>query len=584
MLPLSHSSGVAQSSSSNPGVHAQKDASRTGVATLAGAPDCVLRHIAGWLNESDSLRLMQTGRRNHDFIHGFYAARLKPQARGSGHPAQRYRDPEQRLDRYIPADRNGLQYLAGLGIYYPLTEQISKNGLTTGQAQELINERRGLIRAALTDGAVSARQKNFLCNSLIQEHILCGRCSAESAIGMARDGMNLFYSLTLNALFRSGQLDLADLESISAPGLRLLHDPLLAGLFRDGTISRRQLLALTDTQFIALTLCRRWLAARSWALQEVLALSEAHIALIRKARLMDDVHAGRMTLSCALARSLTAPPLFKPFRAADLAAFRITRFVLDESTLPPVIRIPAERVPHVSMRQLIAEESDVDVAVGQIQEFGKFIQDLAPAEIIRQMDTSTSQELSVFAGLDDGLRVSGGSALAMAYNQIYINLADKLGGEDYLRVLRPYLSDVFRWMVAESVNSDDVGIIDQCSMIWSLAMSACAVTGLPAGALRELVMPLLDEDSWNMLGYQSRESLTALGRLLHRMGLLQDPAEFFNVSGSDRLAEEFNESDDVGWFDFHGVQAFLSPFAEIGQAKALLEAVALKIDQGGSGR
>ena len=230
-----------------------------------------------------------------------YQARLNPIGEHADHPAFLYRTAMNRRDRYIPTDQRGLDFLAAKKIYYPLTERIkNERSMTVAMAEQYIAERRRLIAANIASEELTPIQKGSLRNRLFAERVECSRLDLTQALALAGNEMNLFYCLTLLPLFRQGSIDLADVSMVSEPGIRFLHDLRLVKLFSQGVISKRQLTAMTQTQYTSISILYDRLLKRTESSKSVLALSSDQITELRKAGVLEDLAVGRITLARAL--------------------------------------------------------------------------------------------------------------------------------------------------------------------------------------------------------------------------------------------------------------------------------------------
>jgi len=220
------------------------------------------------------------------------------------HPVYLYRDPRNRLDRYVPTDGRGLEYLSQLLIHPPLTKRIrNEPDMSVAKAVDFRAGKGQEICAAFEGGTLSENEKEMLKNPLFAEHVECGRIEMSAVWNLAQNEMNLFYCLSLLPLFRSGTLQLSDVSLMSAPAIRLLHDPRLVRLFCTGILDAEQLKSLTPTQYRSLAIFYQPLMQRYLNPQRVLDLQEEQTACLRKAGLLGDLSRGRIALSTAMLRA-----------------------------------------------------------------------------------------------------------------------------------------------------------------------------------------------------------------------------------------------------------------------------------------
>ena len=569
--------------------------------------------VAEWLTMRESLQLMKTSRQNHRFMYSCYQQKLTEEARlKPGHPAIHYRDPKNRLDRYVPTDSPGLSYLATMGIRYPLTRQIARGEKSIRQAVDFVNGQRRLIQSTLSTNQLSLQQKSFLSNPLFSEHIESGRCTINTALEMAKDGMTLFYSMTLKCLFRSGLLELHDLKIISESGLKFLHEPVMVNLLRYGLCTRQQVLNLTPAQFTSIRICRPLLLlVEKVAIEDVLALTEIQIELLRKAGLTEELHADRITLPYALqlvhekqiglsseavaitsaspsivvssSSGLTSSqsPLASSGLCANLSALYVRALPhlpigygprMTMLTVPETIQLFSEASVR-SMREVI-RTMDSDYAYRWINTFGKEIHLLGVDDIISFMDLTAGQDESVFQHLND---LNFLRRPACAYVQIYLRLSSQLKSADYLRVVRPFISDVFGYLVCESLIQSNGELARLCCTVWSAVQSNCAITGSDINLYRDLALPKLQEELWSRhIIYLTRGGLTLFGQLVQMMDLHRVDGffRFDDAWSPEAFLAGFGDELVEGESDFKYLEAFLVPFVRLPQVRQLLDAIA----------
>ena len=517
----------------------ESDQSNTGTATdqLSGAPDCVFHHTAQWLAEPEMLSLIQTNHRHHQLVTQYYQKRLIPNVRDKTELVRLYRDPALRIDRYLCTDRIGRAWLTGMGIYFPLTAKIQSGTINLGQVRELLIRQEDAIEFLCSDSGLGQRQIAVIRNTLFKEHIENDRIDIATARRMSGTGNCLFYSLTLKNLFRSGCLHPADLEKISAPGLQLLHDPLLVGLFQDRLISMQEVLGLTNAQHESILICRRLLMSKQMSMSQVLALTDRQKIGLRK------------TVGHGLTGAVG---------------------------IPYELRSMLSKPPSVAMREaLLCADQSFEQHLEWIKAFGAIIHHLRPDTIIRYMDTSVQGQRSAFSELDNGLMSMGADQRARAYLQIYIDLVEHISSADYLKVVQPFLSDVFGELVVDAINADLPECLDQCSMIWTLVRTQCAISGASIAPLRALAIPLLI-NQFRLFEFVNIQILDtgvhrSFGRLLVVMDLLEDEV-FFNAWGAC-LEQRFLScfvSDKLMRDCYH---ALFMPFGHFEKGKRILDAI-----------
>ena len=568
--------------------------------------------VAEWLTVRDSLQLMKTSRQNHSFMHHHYQHRLTPELRlKSGCPLFHYCDPKKRLDRYVPTDTAGKDYLSRQEIYATLARQIAKGELSIKSALNFIEERRALIQLRIKSGSLIERQKRFLCNTMVQELIWSGCCNIETALGLASDSKHLFYILTLRGLFRFSDLVPEDLTVISAPGLEFLHDLQLSQLFVHGPICKHHVLNLTSTQLAALMICRVALTNKTVVLQKVLALTEQQIANLREMGFTDDLHAGRIKLDRALQLvqiKLSVQPA-EMTESSSACSSGASTCSSSMSTSSPESGVLVKATPKTNissvwqpwystvsrpvglhfmlmhMRRTTLRELLSDPMVNPIsvfKSFGNFIHLLSPDDIIRFMNPFAQGDAENLPELFEELGPFAVENNAEYLLEIYINLASRLNSVDYLYVVRPFLNQVFGTVLKDALFHDDSDIAYQCNLLWSSVRAKCAVSGFLVHDLRQSALSLLKIVNWaETAQYISAATMNSFGCLLHAMDLLHDD-DFFNNWAWDWTPENLTarfQTEDAESIDYDHYQALFSPFEKNVDAASLLDAIALKMEE-----
>jgi len=543
---------------------------------LSPAPNALLHNTAEWLLENEMLSLMQASSRLRTLVKQYYSQRLQAGITETDPPARRYRKPVNRTDRALTLDHTGREHLTSLGIHFPLTAQIASGKLKVQQALALVQERRCMLQATLGSAGLTEHQMALLRNPLFEEHVLCGRCDIGTAVRLARLKMAGFYSLSLQHLFRSGALEPADLETISGPALRLVHDPLLVDLVQDGLIRKRDLLRLTQTQFESILMFRTLLMSKKLQMREVLALEESHVGSLRRAGLLDDVADGRIRLSDA------HELITKPGVSTDALPSN-PRAVTRGSVMTPE-QAKIRRMVREASRTAVSDSLfSVDGPVW-LEEFGLLCHHLSVDTIMKLMDTSDhmwpptkGEHPSAFAGFSGGFAtLPGAQQAANAYVQVYINLAGHLGNQDYLRAVRPFLNHVFGLLVSEGCNGEFHTLVEQCTKIWTLVQAKCVLSATSVRPLRNLVMPLLKESilEVDFIGILEKGNcLAAFARLLTVMDL-HDDEDFFELWGASSEEPHYT----VPACTLHCLHALFSPYetSPIGSANLKTIAAAIK--------
>jgi len=532
-------------------------------ASLPNTPDCLLLNTAEWLAEPDMLNLMQSGRRNYSLVNQYYSKKVKTTVRHTDYPGRLYRNPADRIESFLHLDDRGRDYLAALGIYYPLTEDIRSRKMSVAQARESISARRQILEERLNGTELTQQEKDIMGNPVFAEHFLCSRCDFDTALRLAGNDLHLFHSLTLQPLFRSGHLVPTDMEKLSGPGLRLLSDPLLSKLFQDGLISKQDGLNLTACQLESLLICRTLLLRRDIRIQEVLAIEPDDIVAIRKVGLLEELHDGRIIVALASEqsaspsdRNLVLRHLVQP--DPDLAE-QPKRQTLGPSgsviTLKKSeLQVLLDRTPDRALYDALVEE-EIDVA--WIETIGAYLHHLPPERILEMLDISDKEDRSAFHGYTDGLNCKGVEKVALAYLQIYLNLGERLPAEAFLKIVQPFW-EIFGWMVCEAFNENRPAILDRCARIWTLAQSKALVTGTDLDAIRLTVANQLASGTWAFRrGTMTGDQFAEFGRFLTVMDAL-DHDRLFRIWSHDIQMLDFML--DIDAQTVPSVDALLRPF------------------------
>jgi len=542
------------------GTESDQPQSAPGPDRLSGAPDCVIHHAANWLVQKEMLSLMQASKRHHLLVNHYYENRLVPVTPPPAHPARAYCTVPLRMARYIPTDHAGREMLARLaGIQFPLTARMQTGQLSLQQALQAVSDRQKIIDSTLRSTSLSVRQKDMLTNRLFAEHVLCDRCDIDTAIRLSKNCLNLFYSLTLQSLFRAGELAPADLETISEAGLRLLHDPLLCKLYLKGILSKEVVLGLTHTQFDALLICYSLLNNRQLGSTPVLALTGRQIKAMRASGQLDDLQAGHTTLAHVLQRGQRRPGTQDNERTDSASPGAPRQSAKSVLSHPGFLR-QHERL-HLVPGQVykVSDSLFNDRGRAWLTELGKAVRPLNASDIIQLLDSSNGDNLTSFESFNNGLATKGAEKAARIYLQIYIDLARHLNAHDYLRVVQPLLNNVLSWMVSDSCRNNCPAIIDQCCQIWSLVRSKCVLCGTDSELLKNALLPEFVRRCGDLeYGDVSAGAscLVSFGRLLKVMEMLDDKS-FFRAWIA--FYEEPSVGADIRRLDCY--QAVYSPFS-----------------------
>jgi len=230
----------------------------------------------------------------------------------------------------------------------------------------------------------------------------------------------------------------------------------------------------------------------------------------------------------------------------------------NEPKIPSRTPITIGRMLATPLRKILDGDAVCPVdAIRLLRAYGELIHHLRVDDMIQFLDTSDDSSPSIFSEFNDGMRSAGGRELSSAYIQMVINGAGRLGSADCLRVLRPFLTNVFGLMVAEAFWLGCNEVISQCSVVWSLVRSRCAMTGDDLAEFRELAIPLLVEEEWPIA---TGNGLGEFGRLLFAMDLLDNDTvcEWWSSEWTVEEIAAFEEGEVP--LDSDSFDAFLSPF------------------------
>lgn len=572
-------------------------------------PSCLLDEVLDWLSKKDKFRLIQVGQPYYKLLQEHFNKRLnKDILKSRGQPCATsaflyYHSPDLRRGRHLLSDQTGLNYLSQQGLYYPLTEGIRAEKITVGEAIQFRFQQTRAIASYLAEPGLTPKQKRFFRNCLFSEHIVSGRCCLSRAREMSACGTDLFYSMTLQHLFRTGRLKLEDLRNISNSGMSLLHDPQISHLYDKGWISKQQLLGLTPVQLNSILLCIPALARKQVSMATVLALQEKHVEFLQVSELAEQVRSGRITLKHALDK-------FQPKRSEVCSKDEVSTSVLPSSDQTrkgpkssqenlradteegrPLIVLPVllsqdkisflpllsrdrsnfpetEYMPPLS--HILCCSTHVQSRIDWIKLVGPIIITLPCDEIFRHLNYSSSNKyISIFERLHSGLGDHAKVAeLTHAYLDLCIKLTKNLSCKDFLWVITPFISHDFGIIMAKSFTFNDIEIIRQCSMLWSLVRSSSLVAEEDIFTLWEQAVSSFETHIQDrLINSLSPAVIMAFAQLLRNMNLscktlLFDdwPAIWTTDSWDHRGADRTSIADHF--------QALMCPYEESNEAVA----------------
>jgi hypothetical protein len=217
------------------------------------------------------------------------------------------------------------------------------------------------------------------------------------------------------------------------------------------------------------------------------------------------------------------------------------------------------RMPSAIVRNLIFADGWGGNA-DWVSRFGKIIH-LMPVEKITEF-LNTQQEYQdspdeLFNMFGDGLTGKKPQAVAVAFNQIFIDLAGHVDAENYLKLAEMFLDNLLGFMVSWSWRCECPAIIDQCREIWSLVQSRCELTGDTVDRYRDLAVEiLLEAPAWGhgfsgVNGTEDENTMAAFASLLVAMGLT-DNEDFLKVWTDATFSEptvlnRFDQEDRENW-------------------------------------
>jgi len=196
--------------------------------------------------------------------------------------------------------------------------------------------------------------------------------------------------------------------------------------------------------------------------------------------------------------------------------------------------------------------------------------------LLRYLDPTVTDEHTFLARFKERLHAEGITRGTLINLQITINLARHLKSEDYLRVIQPYLTDVFGALVALACLDDKHVVIQQCCGIWAMVQMHCARAGVSSEPFRNMIIASLKKErQLTDQRHLEPDVLVALGRLFFALHLHEDEA-FFTVWGGQWLAKGLpNLSSEVAFCYTH---AFLCPYEKFALGTTLLDAVSVRLD------
>jgi hypothetical protein len=234
-----------------------------------------------------------------------------------------------------------------------------------------------------------------------------------------------------------------------------------------------------------------------------------------------------------------------------------------------------------------------------IAAFGQVIHLMPIENIMAFLGTEAKDEEGdsclLFHDLKDGLVDPEARAVAGAFNQIFINLAQHLSDKDYLALADLFLTNDLGFMVAWSFLKGYTDIINQCREIWSLVQARCAISNQPIKPhLDVAVSGLVTENDWSgaYAGYNGTSDETAMAAfasLLMNLRLASD-ASFLRVWTGHCFDEEPNfdqhyrfDRHHLGYAGLVACHALFSPFRQSEYATTAQRYMSRALDKAAEG-
>ena len=179
-------------------------------------PTALAQTTCSYLEFSDTFRLAQTSAWHYREVKELIRQCLKTEGR-VGDPVQAFQIPSNRLDRYVPIDHRGRDYLFGLGIKHPyMFEKIRTGQYSIAQAQQIIQSNVAKIRERKgLHGIVGLLMRTKDCGPTVAL-VESGLLTVDEFLNLTQEGHK--------ALLYAGVVKLLDKGAIKMEQLNLMDE------------------------------------------------------------------------------------------------------------------------------------------------------------------------------------------------------------------------------------------------------------------------------------------------------------------------------------------------------------------------
>jgi hypothetical protein len=183
-----------------------------------------------------------------------------------------------------------------------------------------------------------------------------------------------------------------------------------------------------------------------------------------------------------------------------------------------------------------------------VTRFGKLLHLMPMKKITGFLETGARNndlDDELFNTFADGLGKKESQAVAIAFSQIFIDLAEHLDAEEYLELAEMFLDNLSGLMVSWGFRMANPIMIDQCRQIWSLAQSKCEISGRPLDRCQELVRTIvLEAPPWGhgfegYNGTDDEQTMASFASFIHTTGLAEQD-EFLKKWTDKNFDDDFD--------------------------------------------
>lgn len=190
-------------------------------------PIQLLLHTARFL-DSNSLSSFSKVDKKFNFIsEQTYRYYIKPEIRDTGRSTVLFRSPQNRLDRYVPFDKIGLNYLKSIGIRNNLTIQSIKNGeMSIQEALDIRNTILQDIAVMLNNPNLSFDERSALESLGVREYVASGLITIQEAMALKGDGRRSLESAGVEKYIDNGSITIQEAMALNSDGIISLESAL----------------------------------------------------------------------------------------------------------------------------------------------------------------------------------------------------------------------------------------------------------------------------------------------------------------------------------------------------------------------